>query len=126
MKIDIESFIEANKSLDEYRYKFNKIQEKLKNLTIKGNTKYSVLKAAKENQIQTKSEDPAYNLELEAFDLRRIIEISVYVLDKQIDNFKKTVFSKYQYDIVKFRKGMVTKGMQNVDIWQKLQDIVMA
>ena len=126
MKVDIEAFIEANKSLEDYKIKYNKIQEKLKNLTLKGTTKYSVLMAAKENKIQTKPEDPAYNLELEAYDLRRIIEISVYVLEKQMEIFKKSIFPVYQNDIVKFRKGMVEKGMKTIETWEKIQNLIKA
>ena len=51
MKIDIESFLEAYKTLEDYRAKYGKIQEKLKNLTLKGTTKFSVIMAAKEADI---------------------------------------------------------------------------
>ena len=124
MKVDIEAFIEAHKSLEDYRNKYNKIHEKLKNLTLKGTTKYSLIMAAKENKIQTKPEDPAYNYELEAYDIRRIIDISVYVLEKQMDTFKKSIFTRYQNDIVRFRKGMVEKGMKSVEAWKNIQDLI--
>ena len=125
MKIDIESFLEAYKTLEDYKAKYDKIQEKLKNLTLKGTTKFSVIMAAKENYIQTKPDDPAYNLELEAFDLRRIIEISMYVLDNQMEAFKKNMFIKYQNYIVKFRKRMVNKGMKSVEVWENIQNLIL-
>lgn len=41
-----------------------------------------------------------------------------------MQTFKKTLYKKYQVDITKFRKGMVSKNMKNIDIWKEMQDLV--
>ena len=74
-KVDVSSYLDAYKSLQEFKNKHDKIKEKLKNLTLKGNTKYSFLISERDNKITTTSEDPAYNFEVEAFNLRQIIII---------------------------------------------------
>lgn len=88
-KVDVSSYLDAYKSLQEFKSKHDKIKEKLKNLTLKGNTKYSFLISERDNKITTTSEDPAYNFEVEAFNLRQIINISICVLEKQMQTFKK-------------------------------------
>ena len=118
-KVDVSSYLDAYKSLQEFKNKHDKIKEKLKNLTLKGNTKYSFLISERDNKITTTSEDP-----VEAFNLRQIINISICVLEKQMQTFKKTLYKKYQVDITKFRKGMVSKNMKNIDIWKEMQDLV--
>ena len=123
-KVDVSSYLDAYKSLQEFKNKYDKIKEKLKNLTLKGNTKYSFLISERDNKMTTTPEDPAYNFEVEAYHLRQIINISICVLEKQMQTFKKTLYKKYQADIIKFRKGMVSKNMKNIDIWKEMQDLV--
>ena len=122
--MDVSAFLDAYKSLQEFKSKCDKIKEKLKNLTLRGNTKYSYLISERDNKITTTPEDPAYNYEVEAFNLRQIINISICVLEKQMQTFKNGLYRKYQADIIKFRKGMVSKNMKNIDIWKKIQDLV--
>jgi len=122
--VDVSAFLDAYKSLQEFKSKCDKIKEKLKNLTLRGNTKYSYLISERDNKITTTPEDPAYNYEVEAFNLRQIINISICVLEKQMQTFKNGLYRKYQADIIKFRKGMVSKNMKNIDIWKKIQDLV--
>ena len=110
--------------MQEFKSKCDKIKEKLKNLTLRGNTKYSYLISERDNKITTTPEDPAYNYEVEAFNLRQIINISICVLEKQMQTFKNGLYKKYQADIIKFRKGMVSKNMKNIDIWKIIQDLV--
>lgn len=43
-----------------------------------------------------------------------------------MQNFKKTFYRKYQVDITKFRKAMVSKNMKKIDIWKEFQDMVHA
>ena len=110
--------------MQDFKGKYHKIQEKLKNLALKGNTKYSLLIAERDNKITTTPDDLAYNFEVDAFNLRRIISISIWVLEKQMQTFKKNLYKKYQHDINKFRKGMVSKNMKNIDIWKEVEDSV--
>jgi hypothetical protein len=52
------------------------------------------------------------------------MDISTFVLEKQMQNFKNILYKKYQMDIVKFRKGMVEKNMKNSEIWKGMQDLI--
>ena len=54
-KVDVSSYLDAYKSLQEFKNKHDKIKEKLKNLTLKGNTKYSFLISERDNKITTTS-----------------------------------------------------------------------
>ena len=91
---------------------------------MKGTTKYSFLIAIRENKITTTPEDPGYNLENESFHLKRIIDISISVLENQMQNFKNTLYKKYQVDIIKFKKGIVEKKKKNMDVWKEAQDLI--
>lgn len=108
----------------DYKNKHAKIIDKLKNLSLKGSTKYSYLAAERENKITTSQGDSGYNLEVEAFNLKQIIDIAVHVLEKQMKIFQKGLFKKYQNDFVKFRKGMVEKNVKNADLWREMQDLI--
>ena len=123
-KTDISAFLDAYKSLMEYKSKYDKLQDKLKVLSIKGNTKYSMLIFVRENRLTTTPEDPGYAFELEMFHIKRIMDISIYVLEKQMQWFKGILYKKYQLDIVKFRKAMNEKCSKNTKIWKKLQDLI--
>ena len=123
-KEDISSYLEAFSSLQEYKTKREKIQEKLKNLSLKGNTNYSFLVAERENRITTTSGDLAYNYEIEAFNLKQIIDVSIHVLEKQMKFFQKNLYKKYHTDIIKFRKGMIEKNTKNIDIWKQIEDLI--
>ena len=123
-KEDISSYLEAFSSLQEYKTKREKIQEKLKNLSLKGNTNYSFLVAERENRITTTSGDLAYNYEIEAFNLKQIIDVSIHVLEKQMKFFQKNLYKKYYTDIIKFRKGMIEKNTKNIDIWKQIEDLI--
>ena len=123
-KEDISSYLEAFSSLQEYKTKREKIQEKLKNLSLKGNTNYSFLVAERENRITTTSGDLAYYYEIEAFNLKQIIDVSIHVLEKQMKFFQKNLYKKYHTDIIKFRKGMIEKNTKNIDIWKQIEDLI--
>ena len=123
-KEDISSYLEAFSSLQEYKTKREKIQEKLKNLSLKGNTNYSFLVAERENRITTTSGDLAYNYEIEAFNLKQIIDVSIHVLEKQMKFFQKNLYKKYHTDIIKFRKGMIEKNTKHIDIWKQIEDLI--
>ena len=74
--------MKAYEDLKKYQRKYDEIMAKLRTIAIGRNSKYSVIIAAKENKIQTEPGDKAYNYEVEAFHLRRIIEISIHALEK--------------------------------------------
>ena len=78
----------------------------------------------RENKITTSPEDPGHNIEVEMYHIQRIMDISTFVLEKQMQNFKNILYKKYQMDIVKFRKGMVEKNMKNSEIWKGMQDLI--
>jgi len=90
---------------------------------MKGTTKYSFLIAIRENKITTTPDDPGYNLENESFHLKRIIDISISVLENQMQMFKNTLYKKYQVDINKFKKGIVEKNKKSMDVWKEAQDL---
>lgn len=109
--------------MNDYKLKYDKLQEKLKNIALKGNTKYSLLMAERDNKITTSPGDVAYNYELEAFNIKQIIDISVYVLEKQMKEFQNILYTKYQNDIIKFRKGIVGKNMKSIEIWTEMEKL---
>ena len=87
------------------------------------NTKYSVLVAARENKIQTQPDDKAYPLEVEAFHLRRTIEICVTVLKYQMELFKKTFYEGYAKEVMRLRKSIIAKNLKASQTWEKIQNI---
>ena len=123
-KTDISAYLEAHKTLMDYKNRYDKLQEKLKALSIKGNTKYSLLIFLRENRLTTTPEDPGYAFELEMFHLKRIMDISTFVLEKQMQWFKSILYKKYQMDIVKFRKAMIEKCKKNSEVWKGMQELI--
>lgn len=97
---------------------------KLRSIAVSRNSKYSVIIAAKENKIQTDPEDKAYPYEVEAFHLRRIIEISIHALEKEIQSFKKSFYPRYAAEITKLRKNVIAKNLKSSQIWEKMQNLV--
>lgn len=97
---------------------------KLRNIGISRNSKYSIIIGIKENKIQTDPDDKAYTFEVEAFHLRRIIEISIHVLDKQIKFFKKTFYTKYANEITKLRKNIISKKIKSSQLWEKMENLI--
>ena len=98
--------------------------KKLRNISIKGNTKYSVIVAIKENKIQTTPDDRAYSSEVEAFHLRRIIEISINVLEKQMLLFKNSFYPRYANEITKLKKSIIIKNLKFSQTWEQLQNLI--
>ena len=123
-KTDISAYLEAYKTLMEYKSRYDKLQDKLKVLSIKGNTKYSMLIFIRENRLTTTPEDVGYAFELEMFHIKRVMDISTFVLEKQMQWFKNILYKKYQLDIVKFRKAMIDKCKKNSEIWKGMQELI--
>jgi hypothetical protein len=123
-KTDISAYLEAYKTLMEYKSRYDKLQDKLKVLSIKGNTKYSMLIFIRENRLTTTPEDAGYAFELEMFHIKRVMDISTFVLEKQMQWFKNILYKKYQLDIVKFRKAMIDKCKKNSEIWKGMQELI--
>ena len=98
--------------------------KKLRNISIKGNTKYSVIVAIKENKIQTTPDDRAYSCEVEAFHFRRIIEISINVLEKQMKLFKNSFYPRYANEISKLKKSIIIKNLKFSQTWEELQNLI--
>ena len=115
--------MEACNSIKEYKNKLSKIQEKLKNLSLKGNTKYSFLVSERENKITTTPEDLGYNYDVESLQLKKIINVSIHALAQQMEHFKNTLYKKYRLDIIKFRKGVISKNEKNIEAWKKIEDL---
>ena len=114
----------AYENLKTYKKKYEDIMNKLKNIAVSGNTKYLMVIAAKENKIQTKPDDKAYAFEVEAFHLRRIIEISIHVLEKQMQFFKKSFYPRYAIEIVKLRKNIIAKNVKSSQIWDNMNKLM--
>lgn len=123
VKTDINSFLDAYETLKVFKAKYDEVMNKLRNVAISRNTKYSVIIAAKENKIQTDPNDKAYNFEVEAFHLRRIIEISIHALEKQIKIFQKSFYPRYANEIMKLRNNIVAKNLKSCKIWEKIQNL---
>lgn len=99
------------------------MMNKLRNMSVKGNTNYSIIIGIKENKIQTTPEDKAYATEVEAFHLRRIVDISIHVLEKQIELFKNQFYPRYSDQISKLRKNIIIKNLKSIKLWEKMQNL---
>ena len=104
--------------------KYDDVMIKLRNISVKGNTKYSVVIAVKENKIQTTPDDKAYVFEVEAFHLRRIIEISIHVFEKQLQTFKRAFYPRYAVEIMKLKKSILSKNLKSYQLWEKIQNLI--
>jgi hypothetical protein len=124
VRTDISNLISGYESLKTYQKKYEDTLGKLRKISISSNSKYSVLLAVKENKIQTTPEDKAYPFEVDAFHLRRIIEISIHVLEKQIQNFKKSFYPRYAIEITKLRKNIIAKNLKSNKIWKQFQNLI--
>ena len=124
VRTDICSLIKGYESLKIYQKKYEDVMGKLRNISISRNTKYSVIIAVKENKIQTKPDDKAYPFEVDAFHLRRIIEISIHILEKQMQKFKKSFYPRYAIEIMKLRKSIIAKNLKSSQIWEKMQNLI--
>ncbi len=122
VKADIDTLLEGNESLNSYRKKYNDVMNKLRKIAV-SNTKYSVLVAARENKIQTTPDDKAYPLEVEAFHLRRIIEICVNVLENQMKLFRKNFYEEYAKEVMRLRKSIIAKNLKASQTWEKIQKL---
>lgn len=124
MKIDILSFYNAYNVLKAYQRKYEDTMNKLRNIALASDTKYSVLIAIKENRIQTTPEDKAYSFEVEAYYLRKIIEISMHVLERQMKFFKNSFYPRYAAEIMKLRKNIIAKNVKFNQIWEKMNNLI--
>ncbi len=97
---------------------------KLRTIAVSRNSKYSIIIAVKENKIQTNPDDKAYVFEVEAFHLRRIIEISIHVMEKQIKIFQNSFYPRYANEIMKLRNNIVAKNLKSCKIWEKMQNLI--
>lgn len=97
---------------------------KLRTIAVSRNSKYSIIIAVKENKIQTNPDDKAYVFEVEAFHLRRIIEISIHALDKQIQSFKKTFYNRYAVEVTRLRKSVIAKNLKSFQLWEKMENLI--
>jgi len=116
--------MDAYDNLKNFKRKHEEIMNKLANIAILKNTKYSIVLAARENKIQTPPGDLAHALEVEAFHLRRIIEISIYVLEKKMNLFKQSFYPRYAIEVMKLRKNIIAKNLKSNQIWEKMQNLV--
>ncbi len=116
--------MDAYETLKLYKGKYDETMNKLRNVAISRNSTYSVMIAAKENKIQTDKNDKAYPLEVEAFHLRRIIEISIHVMEKQIKIFQNSFYPRYANEIMKLRNNIVAKNLKSCKIWEKMQNLI--
>jgi hypothetical protein len=118
------SLLDAYDILKNYKNKYDEVMKKLRNISVKGNTKYSVIIAVKENKIQTTPDDRAYASEVEAFHLRRIIEISIHVFEKQLQSFKRAFYPRYAMEIMKLKKSILSKNIKSGQLWEKIQNLI--
>ena len=124
IKSDIVSIKNAYESLKNYQKKYEEVINKLRKIAISWDSKYSIVVAVKENKIQTTPDDKAYPYEVEAFHLRRIIEISIHVLEKQIQIFKKSFYPRYAIEVLKLRKSIISKNLKSGQLWEKMQTLM--
>ena len=124
IKTDINSIKNAYESLKIYQKKYDDVMIKLRNVSISTQSKYSIVIAVKENKIQTTPDDKAYVFEVEAFHLRRIIEISIHVFEKQLQSFKRAFYPRYAMEIMKLKKSILSKNIKSFQLWEKIQNLI--
>ena len=71
---------------------------------------------------QSTKDDKLYVIENEQMNVKSILEIASYVLEKQLKEFKRTFFDRYKSEIAKMKKNLIDKNLKAVAIWEDFQN----
>ena len=71
---------------------------------------------------QSSKDDKLYNIEIDQLNTKSILEISTFILEKQLKEFKRTFYDRYKNEIVKMKKNLIEKNLKAVAIWEDFQN----
>ena len=71
---------------------------------------------------QSSKDDKLYNIEIEQLNTKSILEMSTFILEKQLKEFKRTFYDRYKNEIVKMKKNLIEKNLKAVAIWEDFQN----
>ena len=71
---------------------------------------------------QSSKDDKLYSIESDQLNTKSILEISTFILEKQLKEFKRTFYDRYKNEIVKMKKNLIEKNLKAVAIWEDFQN----
>ena len=71
---------------------------------------------------QSSKDDKLYNIESDQLNTKSILEISTFILEKQLKEFKRTFYDRYKLEIAKMQKNLIDKNLKAVAIWEDFQN----
>lgn len=71
---------------------------------------------------QSSRDDKLYSIESDQLNTKSILEISTFILEKQLKEFKRTFYDRYKNEIVKMKKNLIDKNLKAVAIWEDFQN----
>ena len=71
---------------------------------------------------QSSKDDKLYSIESDQLNTKSILEISTFILEKQLKEFKRTFFDRYKLEIAKMKKNLIDKNLKAVAIWEDFQN----
>ena len=71
---------------------------------------------------QSSKDDKLYNIEIEQLNTKSILEMSTFILEKQLKEFKRTFYDRYKNEIVKMKKNLIDKNLKAVAIWEEFKN----
>ena len=71
---------------------------------------------------QSSKDDKLFVIENDQLNVKSILEISSFVLEKQLKEFKRTFYDRYKNEIVKMKKNLIDKNLKAVAIWEDFQN----
>ena len=63
-----------------------------------------------------------YSIESDQLNTKSILEISTFILEKQLKEFKRTFYDRYKLEIAKMKKNLIDKNLKAVAIWEDFQN----
>jgi hypothetical protein len=71
---------------------------------------------------QSSKDDKLYSIESDQLNTKSILEISTFILEKQLKEFKRTFYDRYKLEIAKMKKNLIDKNLKAVAIWEDFQN----
>ena len=71
---------------------------------------------------QSSKDDKLFVIENDQLNVKSILEISSFVLEKQLKEFKRTFYDRYKLEIAKMKKNLIDKNLKAVAIWEDFQN----
>ena len=71
---------------------------------------------------QSSKDDKLYNIEIDQLNTKSILDMSTFILEKQLKEFKRTFYDRYKNEIVKMKTNLIDKNLKAVAIWEDFQN----